>query len=143
MKEYDLYIPLKYNDGSPVEPRVLRDLRRGLVAQFSGLTFFPQPNQGFWTVGDVTYRDEIVIYHVVAEKARTARRFLGRLKEKLKRTLKQEEIFIVERDVKVLRPRRQRPVDLPSRRAARRLSSAASASRPKRSVYRSAPSAAR
>jgi len=102
VKEYDLYIPLKYNDGSPVEPRALRDLQRTLVAQFGGLTFFPQPNQGFWIAGGVTFRDAIVIYRVVAEKARTARRFLRRLKEKLKRSLKQEEIFIVERDVKVL-----------------------------------------
>ena len=102
MKEYDLYVPLKYNDGSPVEPRILREVQQALVAQFGGLTFFPQPNLGFWTVGDVTYRDEIVIYRVVTKKARVARRFLEAFKEKLKRMLKQEEIFIVERDVKVL-----------------------------------------
>ena len=102
MKEYDVFVPLRYNDGSPVEPTFFRDLQQVLVAQFGALTFFPQPNQGLWTVGDVTYRDEIVIYRVVTSKVRIARKFLGLLKEKLKRTLGQEEIFIVERDVKVL-----------------------------------------
>jgi hypothetical protein len=66
------------------------------------LTFFPQPNQGFWKMGDVTYRDEIVIYRVLASKPRTARRFLVRLKQDLKRDLRQEEILIVERTVGTL-----------------------------------------
>jgi hypothetical protein len=102
LKEYDLFVPLKYNDGSPVEGRIFQELQQTLVAQFGGLTFFPQPNQGFWTVGDVTYRDEIVIFRFLTTKPRVARPFLETLKEKLKRILKQEEIFIVERDVKVL-----------------------------------------
>jgi hypothetical protein len=101
VKEYDVYIPLKYNDGASVESTVLQDIQQVLVARFGGLTFFPQPNQGFWTMGYVTYRDEIVIYRIVTKNGRSARHFLGRLKEKLKRTLKQEEIFIVERDVNV------------------------------------------
>jgi hypothetical protein len=50
-------------------------------------------------MGDVVYRDEIVIYHVLSSKPRLARRFLLRLKQELKRVLKQEEILIVERDV--------------------------------------------
>ena len=50
-------------------------------------------------MGDVTYRDEIVIYRVVTSRTRVARGFLIRLKERLKRAFKQEEIFIIERDV--------------------------------------------
>jgi hypothetical protein len=38
-----------------------------LLERFEGLTFFPQPNEGFWRMGDVTYRDEIVIYRVLAK----------------------------------------------------------------------------
>jgi hypothetical protein len=53
-------------------------------------------------MGNVTYRDEIVIYRVVTTKVRPARRFLRQLKEELKRIFRQEEIFIVERDVEVL-----------------------------------------
>ena len=102
MKEYDLFVPLKYNDGSPIKSRFFHSLQQVLLTQFGGLTFFPQPNHGFWTVGGVTYRDEIVIYRVVTTKGRKARRFLEQRKTKLKMVLEQEEIFIVERDVKVL-----------------------------------------
>jgi hypothetical protein len=53
-------------------------------------------------MGDVTYRDEIVIYRVIATKSRAARRFLASLKEDLKKSFRQEEILIVERDVSTL-----------------------------------------
>jgi hypothetical protein len=99
VQEYDIFIPLYYNDGTPIESAKFQNLQAKLLDQFGGLTFFPQPNQGFWKMGDVTYRDEIVIYRVLASKPRTARRFLARLKEDLKKSLRQEEILIVERAV--------------------------------------------
>ena len=102
MKEYDLYIPLTYNDGSPVESRKLVRLRNRLLRQFGGLTFFPQSNEGFWTVAGVTYRDEIVIYRVITGNIRAARRFLRELKEELKRDLDQVEILIVEKEAELL-----------------------------------------
>jgi hypothetical protein len=92
VKEYDLYVPLTYNDRTPIERTKLVRLRNRLLRQFGGLTFFPQQNDGFWTVAGVTYHDAIVIYRVIAGDVRAARRFLRRLKEELKRDLDQEEI---------------------------------------------------
>jgi hypothetical protein len=102
VKEYDLFIPLFYNDGSPIEPRKLHRLQTTLSEQFDGLTFFPQPNKGHWKLAGVTYRDDIVIYRVLTAKGRSARRFLAELKEDLKRDLQQEENLIVEREVNTL-----------------------------------------
>jgi hypothetical protein len=62
-------------------------LQQQLLDQFGGLTFFPQPNEGFWTVAGVTYRDAIVIYRVLTSDAQEARRFLSALKERLKEEL--------------------------------------------------------
>jgi hypothetical protein len=101
-KEYDLFIPLYYNDGRPVEPQQFQALQQQLLDQFGGLTFFPQPNEGFWTVAGITYRDAIVIYRVLTSDAQEARQFLSALKERLKEQLQQEEILIVERDVETL-----------------------------------------
>ena len=53
-------------------------------------------------MGDVMYRDEIVIYRVLSSKTRSARQFLSRLKDSLKRELEQEDILIIERDIKKL-----------------------------------------
>ena len=102
MKEYDLFIPLYYNDGRPIEPQKFQDLQQQLLDQFGGLTFFPQPNEGFWTMAGVTYRDEIVIYRVITSNEREERRFLSDLKEWIKEELQQEEVLIVERNVETL-----------------------------------------
>ena len=42
MKEYDLFIPLYYNDGTPIEPQKFQVLQQQLLAQFGGLTFGPR-----------------------------------------------------------------------------------------------------
>ena len=102
VKEYDLFLPLRYNDGTPIEAIKFRVLQSRLLEYFNGVTFFPQPSQGLWKAAGVTYRDEIVIYRVVTGSVRSARQFLRRLKEELKAALQQEEIFIVERDVRQL-----------------------------------------
>jgi hypothetical protein len=102
VKEYDLFVPLYYNDGRQVEPQKFQALQQQLLAQFGGLTFFPQPNKGFWTLAGITYRDEIVIYRVITPDEQEARRFLSDLKERLKTEFRQEDILIVEREVETL-----------------------------------------
>jgi hypothetical protein len=102
VKEYELFLPLSDNDGVPFDLSFIPSLRLRLLEQFGGVTFFPQPNEGYWQMAGVTYRDEIVVFRVVASNQRTARRFFRQLKEELKRDLRQEEILIIERDVKTL-----------------------------------------
>ena len=102
MKEYDIFVPLRYNDGTLIDGRTFQQLQTSLLEQFGGLTYFPQANQGYWKLGNVTYRDEIVIYRVLAKDSRGSKRFLRKLKERLKADLDQEEILIVERDVEAL-----------------------------------------
>jgi hypothetical protein len=75
VKEYEIYVPLRYNDGSPIEARKIANVGERLLGYFHGVTFFPQPNLG---------------------------RLLKRLKEELKKELKQEEILIVEKDAEIL-----------------------------------------
>ena len=101
-KEYDIFVPLFYNDGTPIESRKFKRLQGRLLANFDGLSFFPQPIEGFWKMGGVTYRDQIVIYRVLSYQGGKAKRILVQLKEQLKRELKQEEILVVERNVRTL-----------------------------------------
>jgi len=99
VKVYELFLPLSDNNGVPFDLAFIPSLR---VRLLGGVTFFPQPNEGYWLMAGVTYRDEIVIFRVVASNQRTARRFFRQLKEELKRALRQEEILIIERDVEAL-----------------------------------------
>lgn len=102
MKEYDIFIPLYYNDGTPIEPARFQELQARLLERFEGLTYFPQPNQGFWKFGGMTYRDEIVIYRVISQNPAKSRDFLANLKEQLKQQLQQQEILIIEREIGLL-----------------------------------------
>jgi hypothetical protein len=68
VKEYDIFIPLNYNDGSPIEVEKIQDISRRLVLG----------------------------------PKRSGRRFLSRLKRELLRSLSQEEILIIERDIQTL-----------------------------------------
>jgi hypothetical protein len=71
------------NDGTPIEVNKFQDLQQRLLAHFDGLTFFPQPNEGYWKMAGVLYKDEIVIYRVLSSKARAARKYLAGLKSDL------------------------------------------------------------
>jgi hypothetical protein len=102
VREYDIFVPLYYNDGSAVEARKFQNLQKRLLEHFDGLTFFPQPNQGFWKMGGLTYRDEIVIYRVLTGNVRAARRLLRQIKVELKKSFRQVDILIVGRNVEVI-----------------------------------------
>ena len=102
MKEFELYVPLFLNDGSAVSDEVIERIGERLLDEFGGCTFFPQPNKGLWKMGDVVFRDEIVIFRVLNGQARSARRFFRDLKRELLLELQQEAILIVEKDVKTL-----------------------------------------
>jgi len=102
VKEYDIFVPLYYNDGTPIEPAKFQHLQALLLERFEGLTYFPQPNQGFWKFGNMTYRDEIVIYRVISQNPVTSRDFLRTLKEDLKQHFQQEAFLIIEREISLL-----------------------------------------
>jgi len=85
VKEYDIFVPLYYKDGSEIEAEKFQKLQEFLLDHFGGLTFFPQPNRGFWRMAGVTYRDEIVIYRVIGAAGEKSRGFWESLKKRPRR----------------------------------------------------------
>ncbi len=102
MKEYELYVPLRLNDGTPVPDEIIDRLGDRLLNQFGGCTYTPQPKRGAWKMGDVVFRDEVVIFRVLTSQVRRARVFFRDLKRELMDELQQEAILIVERHVETL-----------------------------------------
>src|SRR5436309_8164919 len=100
--EYELFVPLHYNDGTPVEGAKLARLRQRLVDRFGGLTDLRHRSEGHWKVAGVTFRDAIVIYRLFAREGAEATRFLKELKEEMKREFRQEDVLILAREVEVL-----------------------------------------
>jgi hypothetical protein len=99
MLEYELYLPLHYNDGSRIEPDKLQDLKKRLVAEFGGLTHFQQQNEGLWKIGEHTFRDRIEIVRVLASDEVSAQQYFAQLKSDLRRDWNQQDFLIVSREV--------------------------------------------
>jgi hypothetical protein len=43
MKKYEIYLPLKYNDGREIEAEKIKQIREELIAVFGALTVSSQP----------------------------------------------------------------------------------------------------
>ena len=67
------------------------------MAQFDGVTHFPQKSKGIWKVGKATFFDEIIILRVLTDG--TQANFWHQLKENLQRQWKQKHILIIARNV--------------------------------------------
>jgi hypothetical protein len=102
MKEYDLYLPLHYNDGRAIASEKLDGVKKILLDEFGGLTHFPQENEGVWKFGGVTFRDRVIIVRVLSDDAARSRRFFSELRVELMRELEQSDILITEQDVTVI-----------------------------------------
>ena len=99
MLEYELYLPLHYNDGRPIAPEKLKNLKRRLVDEFGGLTHFRQENEGLWKIGEHTFRDRVEIVRVLASDEVSAQRYFAQLKSDLTREWGQQDFLIVSRQV--------------------------------------------
>lgn len=102
MKEYDVYLPLSFNDGRPVPDEQIQRFKKLLLDQFGGLTHFPQENEGLWKFGGITFRDKVVILRVLAGDPVQASGFFKEFRQAVQRELKQTELLIVERDVRTV-----------------------------------------
>ena len=102
MLEYELYLPLHYNDGRSIEPEKLSTLKKRLIDQFGGLTHFQQENEGLWKIGSHTFRDRIEILRVLANDDVAAQKYFAQLKKDLTRDWNQQDFLIVSRQVTAL-----------------------------------------
>jgi hypothetical protein len=104
MRKYEIYLPLKYNDGKPIEPEKIVGVWDELANAFGGITVSPlsAPYQGRWKYGGVEYIDEIIKVAVVATNDRAAKRFLKEFKERLKEPLQQIDILITTHGIQVI-----------------------------------------
>ena len=99
LRRYEILLPLRYNDGSPIEPEKFEQTRVELIAQFQGATFDPQPVRGFWVQQGMEYEDLLVRVIVDVEDTLEAYTFFTHFKETLKERFRQLEIWITYHDL--------------------------------------------
>ncbi len=104
MKKYEIYLPLKYNDGREIEAEKIKQIREELIAVFGALTVSSQsaPYQGIWKYGGVDFIDDIIKMEILATADRKTERFFKQFKQRLKRLLKQIDILITAQDIRTI-----------------------------------------
>jgi hypothetical protein len=98
--EYDLYYPTTNASGERSAERTLDHLKERLTEFFGGLTDFRHRSDGTWKFGGVTYHDEVILLRMLAEDSASARACLAEMKRDLEDALKEEQILIIEREVR-------------------------------------------
>jgi len=93
--QYEIYLPLVYNTGAPIEEQKFIQTRKDLFSKFEGLSVIP-PNvlvEGYWQSDGITYRDQNVIFKILTIEDEDD--FFSQYKEILRKRFDQEEILIV------------------------------------------------
>ena len=104
MKKYEIYLPLKYNDGQEIEPEKLKQIRQQLVAVFGAVTAssLSAPFHGTWRYGGVEFVDDIIRFEIITEEDFRSNLFFKRFKQQLKRTLRQFDILITVQNIETI-----------------------------------------
>ena len=96
MTKFELYLPLKHNDGTAIEAEKLKEIQHQLIAVFGAMTLssLSAPLQGKWQYGGVEYIDDILRIDIIAKEEWDSIQFLKNFKRRLKRNLRQLDILI-------------------------------------------------
>ena len=96
MTKFEVYLPLKHNDGTAIERAKLKEIQHQLIAVFGAMTLssLSAPLQGKWRYGGVEYIDDILRIDIIAKEEWDSIQFLKKFKRQLKRILRQLDILI-------------------------------------------------
>ena len=96
MTKFEIYLPLRYNDGSDIETEKLKEIQQQLIAVFGAMTLssLSSPLQGKWRYGGVEYIDDIFRIDIIDREEWDTIQFFKNFKRRVKRTLRQLDILI-------------------------------------------------
>ena len=104
---FDIYLPLRYNDGAMIPEEHYRQVEFELVERFGGVTMIEQRNplKGVWKFQNRRYVDEIIIVTTLDfrySEGSQSEQFFTDYKEQLKRCFEQLDILIIAQTVTVI-----------------------------------------
>ena len=98
MTKYEIYLPLKYNNGKDIEPKKLEEIQQQLIAVFGAMTVSSlfAPFHGTSRHGGVEFVDDIIRIEIITDEELG---FFKNFKRQLKRELRQLDILITVQDI--------------------------------------------
>jgi len=100
-RRYEIILPTRYNDGSPVEEEHYLWAGEELADRFGAYTFEPQPLRGVWIHQGARYQENNLRVFVDVEDTPENAEFFNRFKEALKRRFRQIDIWIVSYEIRI------------------------------------------
>jgi hypothetical protein len=98
---YEILLPTRYNDGTPVEPEEFLLVNSELAARFGAVSFLPEIIHGVWLQQGQRFEDENVRLFVDVEDSPAAEQFFKNYKETLKHRFRQLDIWIVSFEIRI------------------------------------------
>jgi len=80
MKKYEIYLPIKYNDGTDIELDKFRQVKVTLSALFGGLTMSSMavPFEGTWIHQGIEYKDMVIKLEIITSDDEKMENFFQR-----------------------------------------------------------------
>jgi hypothetical protein len=101
-RRYEILLPTRYNDGTPVEAEKIDNVLQELGARFGGVTLAPETLRGVWFHKGQRFEELNFRLFVDVEDTQENIDFFLRYKEILKEHFRQLDIWIVSNEVRII-----------------------------------------
>jgi hypothetical protein len=101
-RRYEILLPLRFNDKSPVPEELLVETVGELKQQFGALSLETQRIEGLWARHGQPQPDDLVRIFIDVPDTPANRQFFQEFKERLKTRFQQDEIWIATHAVEIL-----------------------------------------
>ena len=100
-RRYEILLPIRYNDGRPIEPEKFLTTYEEVVSRFGGVTIQPETLRGIWLHEDQRFEESNVRVVVDVEDSAASAAFFAQWKERLKERFRQIDIWIVSYEIRI------------------------------------------
>ena len=101
-RRYEVLLPLRFNDGSPVPDDLIIDTLIELEQRFGAASCETAPIRGQWTHQGQQFRDDLIRVFVDIPDLPEHRQFFIDLKNRLKQSFQQLDIWITTHPLEIL-----------------------------------------
>jgi hypothetical protein len=102
-RRFEILLPLKYNDGSPVPDELLAVTHEELPGEFGAVSCETQTIRGIWGHAGEIYRDDLVRVFVDVANSPKIQKRMSEVKAKLKKRFRQVDIWMISYAVRIHR----------------------------------------
>lgn len=102
VRRFEILLPLRLNDGTPVPEDAIADTLIELEEKFGAVSCETQTTRGRWRFDGETYRDDLTRVYVDVADVPEHRQFFIEYKERLKQRFQQIDMWITTYPIEVL-----------------------------------------